>query len=91
MPTKKPSPATAPSITPERIAERAYELFLERGGHAGYHVEDWLRAEQELSGGNGEAPVADAPKTVRKRATTATTTEKPKAATPRPAGKTPRA
>jgi hypothetical protein len=34
--------------TPEQIAARAYELFLERGGVHGYHHEDWVRAEQEL-------------------------------------------
>ncbi len=71
MPTKKPSPLTTPSITSERIAERAYELFIERGGHAGYHVEDWLQAERELNGAHGEAPAAEAtdvPKPVRKRA-----------------------
>lgn len=72
MPTKKPSPSTPP-VTPERIAERAYELFIERGGHAGYHVEDWLQAERELSGANGEAhaaPVDTVPKPARKRAAT---------------------
>jgi hypothetical protein len=34
--------------TPEQIAARAYEIFLERGGEHGRHDEDWLRAEQEL-------------------------------------------
>jgi len=32
-----------------QIAQRAYDLFLERGGQHGYHVEDWLRAEAEFS------------------------------------------
>lgn len=89
MPTKKPSPTTTPHVTPERIAERAYELFLERGGHAGYHVEDWLQAERELSS-NGQASLADAAKPVRKRTTPATTAEKPKTTT-RSTGKTPKA
>jgi hypothetical protein len=30
------------------IEKRAYELFLERGGVHGYHIEDWLRAEKEI-------------------------------------------
>lgn len=33
----------------EKIAERAYQLFLQRGGAHGYSVEDWLQAERELS------------------------------------------
>jgi Protein of unknown function (DUF2934) len=33
----------------ERIATRAYELFLARGGGDGQAVEDWLTAERELS------------------------------------------
>ena len=37
-----------PEPTPERIAQRAYELYLERGGIDGYDTEDWLRAEEEL-------------------------------------------
>lgn len=34
--------------TREQIAQRAFELFLARGGHHGYHEEDWLRAEREM-------------------------------------------
>jgi ribosomal protein L7/L12 len=33
----------------ERIRARAYELFLERGGQHGHELEDWLRAEAELT------------------------------------------
>ena len=32
----------------ERIALRAYERFLARGGEHGHDVEDWLAAEAEL-------------------------------------------
>ena len=32
----------------EEIARRAHELYLQRGGH-GKDVEDWVRAEKELS------------------------------------------
>jgi Protein of unknown function (DUF2934) len=31
------------------IQQRAYELFLERGCEPGRDVEDWLKAEQELT------------------------------------------
>jgi len=31
-----------------RIAERAYHLFIKRGGEHGRDVEDWLRAEREM-------------------------------------------
>ena len=33
----------------EEIARRAYELYLQRGGEQGKDVEDWVRAEKELS------------------------------------------
>jgi hypothetical protein len=33
----------------DSIAQRAYELFVERGGDHGRDVEDWLRAERDLS------------------------------------------
>ena len=35
-------------ITPEQIATRAYERFLERGGEHGHDVDDWLAAKEEL-------------------------------------------
>jgi hypothetical protein len=37
--------------SPERIAARAYELYLARGGSDGQDFDDWLAAEQELSSG----------------------------------------
>jgi Protein of unknown function (DUF2934) len=33
----------------EEIAHRAYELYLQRGREPGKDVEDWTRAERELS------------------------------------------
>ena len=33
----------------QQIAERAYHLYLERGGQHGYEMEDWLRAEAEFA------------------------------------------
>ena len=43
----------------EEIARRAHELYLERGGEHGKDVEDWVRAEKELS----DEPVAGPAKT----------------------------
>jgi Protein of unknown function (DUF2934) len=31
-----------------RVAARAYELYLERGGISGHDFDDWLRAEAEV-------------------------------------------
>jgi hypothetical protein len=43
-------PADAPQVEPstEAIAQRAYEIFLERGGTHGNDSDDWLQAELEL-------------------------------------------
>jgi len=43
---------------PERIAARAYELYLARGGGDGQAWDDWLAAERELSAPAG----TDSPK-----------------------------
>jgi hypothetical protein len=40
---------SAASDDRERIAMRAYELYLARGRGEGAAMEDWLRAEQELT------------------------------------------
>ena len=34
--------------THEEIRQRAYEIYLERGGRPGDELDDWLRAEREL-------------------------------------------
>jgi hypothetical protein len=34
----------------EEIRDRAYEIYLERGGDDGQDVDDWLAAEAELMG-----------------------------------------
>jgi hypothetical protein len=44
----------------EMIEQRAYELFLKRGGIHGYHMEDWMQAEKEVlaeAGGNKRTEV----------------------------------
>jgi hypothetical protein len=43
------------SVPTESIASRAYDIFLQRGSGDGGDVDDWLRAERELSDGrNGQ-------------------------------------
>ena len=32
----------------DEIRARAYEIYLERGGHDGLDFDDWVRAEREL-------------------------------------------
>jgi hypothetical protein len=34
---------------PQQIEQRAYELYLERGGEHGHDRADWLAAENELT------------------------------------------
>ena len=43
----------------QEIARRAHALYLQRGGEHGKDVEDWVRAEKEMS----DEPVAGPPKT----------------------------
>lgn len=57
---KKGNGAQAPSVeqteeasvshgpTQDQIRLRAYQIYLERGGHHGQELDDWLRAEREL-------------------------------------------
>ncbi len=47
---------TESTLDPKAIAERAYQLFLARGGEHGHDFEDWLRAERELSKLKPRAP-----------------------------------
>jgi len=35
-------------LSQEQIGERAYELYLERGGEDSHALEDWLAAENDL-------------------------------------------
>ncbi len=41
---------TAANVDRDRIAQRAYELYLARGGADGQDMDDWFRAERELVG-----------------------------------------
>jgi len=48
------STAAENSPTIEQIQQRAYEIYLERGGADGNDTDDWLRAERELRGETDE-------------------------------------
>ena len=50
---------TAAMIDRDRLAQRAYELYLARGGQDGADLDDWLTAEQELRGGGATAKRED--------------------------------
>ena len=39
----------------DRVAMRAYELYMARGGRDGADIEDWLIAEREVSGRDSES------------------------------------
>jgi outer membrane protein TolC len=39
---------TAATIDRDELAQRAYELYLARGGEDGRDIDDWLNAEREL-------------------------------------------
>jgi hypothetical protein len=38
-----------PATREQEIRNRAYEIYLQRGAEPGCDVEDWLRAERELT------------------------------------------
>ena len=37
----------------DRVARRAYEIYLERGRGDGRDFDDWLKAERDVSAGDG--------------------------------------
>jgi hypothetical protein len=43
-------------LAKEDIARRAYELYVQRGSQPGKAVEDWTKAEKELTGEVAVAP-----------------------------------
>jgi hypothetical protein len=43
-------------LSRDEIARRAYEIYVQRGGENGRDVEDWLRAEKEMSGKPADVP-----------------------------------
>lgn len=54
LPTTKKTQVTRSAPTHEEIALRAYEIYLERGGAPGDALEDWTRAERELTEKNAK-------------------------------------
>jgi hypothetical protein len=40
-------------VSPDEIAQRAYELYMARGGAHGNDLDDWLIAESELMRARG--------------------------------------
>ena len=48
-PSSPKAKKAASKPTHAQIAQRAYEIYLERGGTPGDPMQDWLRAEQELA------------------------------------------
>ena len=44
------------STREQEIRDRAYEIYLQRGAQPGYEVEDWLRAERELTAIQSNSP-----------------------------------
>ncbi len=51
IPVRMYGPASIPGLledVKERIALRAYENFLDRGGDHGHDLDDWFNAEREL-------------------------------------------
>jgi hypothetical protein len=51
-------------ISRDDIAQRAYELYVQRGEDTGKDVEDWIRAEKEL----GAEPVVTPTRTMAAQA-----------------------
>ena len=59
--TQKPTANIATESHPnleEQIRRRAHELYEERGREDGHDMEDWLRAEAEITGTGVKAAVA---------------------------------
>jgi len=54
---------TEPTLDRKTVAERAYQLYLARGGEHGHALEDWVRAEQELRTNGTTRPNAPRPTT----------------------------
>ena len=46
------SSVTSDLLSSQRIAERAYQLYEQRGREDGHALDDWLQAERELLGNN---------------------------------------
>lgn len=65
----------------EEIERRAYELFMARGGQDGYHIQDWLQAEKEVTDSIAKKQKALEKKSQPAAKATESETPKPKRAT----------
>jgi len=54
--------AKFPTGVEERIRQRAYELYLQRGRVDGFALDDWLQAEREIVGTRKQLKVKAAKK-----------------------------
>ncbi|MGH9502640.1 MAG: DUF2934 domain-containing protein [Terriglobales bacterium] len=54
----EPSEMYEPEELEPQIRLRAFELYQDRGGIDGHEVEDWLRAEEEITGKKARAATA---------------------------------
>lgn len=50
IPNKKPEAVPSPEGIQEQIRQRAYELYVQRGREDGRDLDDWLKAESEVTG-----------------------------------------
>jgi Protein of unknown function (DUF2934) len=48
VPQKPVAETPRREVTDEEIRQRAYEIYLNRGGAPGSELDDWLQAEREL-------------------------------------------
>lgn len=59
LPKKPPaSVSNEPEDLEPQIRLRAFELYQDRGGEDGHDQEDWLRAEEEITGRKTRTAVA---------------------------------
>src|SRR5262245_49734235 len=58
-PTGVQDPPSASANVHDRVAQRAYELYLERGGADGGDFDDWLAAEREVTGAYKGRPASE--------------------------------
>jgi hypothetical protein len=47
-PLTQPANTPQATLSPEKIAQRAYEKWIKRGRPQGTEMQDWLEAENEL-------------------------------------------
>ena len=49
IPAKEKETSLSSNVTFEQIAQRAYQIYQERGDNPGSDVDDWLEAERQLN------------------------------------------